>query len=99
MDKFLQNQHEYHTYIFLKAGSKLDIEINTNDFDKSIRYKGNVTEENRYLKDRILLKSKLEDSRFEIPGLSQNEFDTLIKNTLGQWKEKLLNLKLLKNYT
>lgn len=85
--------HGGFTYVFLKPGSNLHLTLDTKDFDRSITYKGTALEENEYLKKRLLLKEALEDNRFEIPNMSEREFDSTINGTLGLWKKTLLELK------
>jgi len=85
--------HGGHTFVFLKPSSILHLTLDTKDFDRSITYKGTALEENEYLKKRLLLKETLEKSRFEIPYMSENKFDSTINSTLGIWKKSLLELK------
>ncbi|MFA7289447.1 MAG: TlpA disulfide reductase family protein [Melioribacteraceae bacterium] len=85
--------HGGFTYLFLKPGSVLHITLDTKDFDRSITYKGTAQKENEYLKKRLLLKETLEKKRFEIPNMSEKEFESIINNTLGAWEKTLLELK------
>jgi thiol-disulfide isomerase/thioredoxin len=85
--------HGGHTFVFLKPGSSLRLTLDTEDFDRAISYSGTDLEENEYLKKRILIVEELQVNRFNIPNLNESEFDSLISNTLGEWKESLLDLK------
>ena len=89
--------HGEHTFVFLKPISNLYITLDTKDFDRSITYNGTDLEENEYLKKRLLLKEGLEDHRFEIPNMDQNEFDSTINSTLGVWKNELLRLSKIES--
>lgn len=85
--------HGGHTFVFLKPSSILHLTLDTKDFDRSITFRGTALEENEYLKKRLLLKETLENSRFEIPNMSESEFESMINGTIGIWKKTLLELK------
>lgn len=89
--------HGGHTFVFLKPGSSLHLTIDTKDFDGAISYDGTDLEENEYLKKSILISERLQANRFNIPNLNESEFDSLITNTLGVWKNSLLAMKNIEN--
>ncbi len=80
------------TFLFLKNGYDLNLEIDTKEFDESISYSGNGAETNNYLAKKALLQESLinaalfdlkEEAFVKRTTEIKNEFLNLLENSKG----------------
>lgn len=75
----LGKPNEY-AYVFLKNGMDLNVNLDVNNFDESVKFIGDYEDENNYL-----AKKKLEDKKYDFAGLLKNDEKT--------FNEKILELE------
>ncbi|MFY7810854.1 MAG: hypothetical protein ACOVQ2_03890, partial [Flavobacterium sp.] len=59
------------SYLYLKNGMELSINLDMNNFDESVKFSGDNEAENNYLAQK-----KLEDNKFDFAGLLKNDEKT-----------------------
>lgn len=74
------------TSIFLKNGYEIDVTLDTEMFDETVKYSGVGAENSNFLAERALLSEKLLDRDFD--GLDENE----LKQTMSEIKAEMMDL-------
>jgi thiol-disulfide isomerase/thioredoxin len=91
--KYYLKAAEQGLVLYLNPGTDLTINLDTKDFDKSIKFDGNGKDVNNYILSKVLTQKALFDNIDSLYSLPKESFDKKIVEIENQYTEKLKSFK------
>jgi peroxiredoxin len=86
---YFRFDHEEHTFLFLSPGEKIHFDLNAKEFDESLKFSGDLADNNNYLAWQTLEFEKIKNQRNTIYSLQKDRFTTFIDSVTNNALIKL----------